>query len=301
MATPEKIRYYNFYTLNVKLRKKNSKNDSPPEDYVRLFKKVNNKKIHKESSPNKHCIFRFMFEEMEGKKVLYLSGTFAQFTFIHNERWFNIASLDVDKEFKVPDGLFPDAKITEFVFVPSAHRFSYRVSGEFNISPYSIKKFLEFALDEASNADEFVQVDVESNKSSLKAIFSARIIKKLLIDINYSNTDVGDDLQKFVEEDIKASNTSRLKIEATQKPDVSIDIKKSKILTGAIESSVSNGETEAVIIDENDRVKKIKTSDFPLKEAVHGFKSRFSQLVYEKILKLFRPTRKKRNGNNKAN
>ena len=301
MATPEKSRFHNFYILNVKLRKKNSKNDSSAEDYVRLFKKVFKQKIHTESSPNKHCIFRFMFEEKEDKRVLYLSGTFAQFTFIHNERWFNLASLDVDEEFKIPDGLFPDAKITEFVFVPSAHRFCYRVSSDFNISPYPIKKFLEFALDQASNENEFVQVDVESDKSTLKEIFAARVIKKLLIDINYSNTDVGDDLQKFVEDDIKASNTSRLKIEATQKPDVSIDIKESKILTGAVESSVSNGETEAVIIDENDRVKRIRTSNFPLKENIFGFKSRFNQLAYEKILKIFRPIRKKRNGKNKSN
>jgi hypothetical protein len=296
MATPDKARYLSFHILNVKLRNRRNKKDVSPEEYVRLFRRAFKQKIHKESSPGKHCIFKFMFEEKDEKQTQYLAGTFAQFTYIQNERWFNLNSLDLDSEFHVPDGLFPDAKIAEYVFVPAAHRFCYRVSYEFNVPPKSIKKFLELALDEVCDSKHFVQVDIESDRASLNAILSARVIKKLLIDINYSNTDLGDDLKKFVEDDIKASNSSRLKIEATQKPDVSIDVQKSKILTGAIESSISNGETEATIIDENDKVQKIKTSSFPRKESVYGVKSRFNQLVYEKVMKIFRP--RKGNGNN---
>lgn len=269
MATPEKSRYFNFYILNVKLRKYRSKKDLSENDYIRVFRRIYKEKVHEESSPNKHCIFKFMFGEKEKGNVHYLSGSLAQFTFFKNERWFNLNSLDLDEEFKVPDGLFPDAKVTEFVFIPKAHRFCYMVNSQFNAPPYAIKKFLEIAIERVSHKDEFVQVDVESDRASLDAILSAREIRKLHIDINYSNTDIGDDLQKFVEDDIKASNTSRLKIEATQKPNVSIDIGQSKILSGAIESSVSNGETEATILDENDRVQKIKTSDFPRKEAVY--------------------------------
>lgn len=306
MATPEKARHHSFHILNVKLRKKNNTKEVSPNDYIKLFRRVVKDRIHTESSPGKHCIFRFLFDTKENGIVQYLSGTFAQFTFIQNEKWFNLNSLDLDNEFKVPDGLFPDAKITEFVFIPEAHRFCYRVSSEFKVPPYSIKKFLEHALDKASEANQFIQVDVESDRASLDKIFNAREIRKLLIDINYSNTDIGDDLKQFVEDDIKASNTSRLKIEATQKPAVSIDIEKSKILSGAIESSVSNGETEATVLDENDRVQKIKTSDFPRKESIYGVKSRFNDLVFEKIMKIFRPkkTSKKsppRNGKNKTN
>lgn len=292
MPTPEKPRYHNFRILNVKLRNKKNSKDLSREDYVRIFKSVHRRKIHEESSPNKHCIFRFMFEEKEKGKVSFLAGTFAQFTFIHNEKWFNLNSLDLDNEFKIPDGLFPDAKITEFVFVPEAHRFCFKIDSQFNTSPYSIKKFLEAALSEVVKQDEYVQVDVESDSATLNKILSARQIKKILIDINYSNVDVGSDLKKFVEEDIKASNTSRLKIEATQKPEASIDVHQSKILKGAVESSISNGETEATIIDENDRVQKIKTSEFPRKESVFGTKSRFNQLVYDLIIRIFRPNAK---------
>lgn len=111
----------------------------------------------------------------------------------------------------------------------------------------------------------------------------------MLIDINYSNLDISDDLKQFVEEDIKASNSSRLKIEATQKPDVSIAIKNSKILTGALEASASDGEAEASIVDENNRVQTIKTSSFPRKESIFGTATRFNTLIYEKIMNIFRP------------
>lgn len=288
MPRPEKAKHQSFYILNVKLRNSTTKKDLSEDDYLRIFRQVYNKKIHAESSPNKHCIFRFMFEENENEKIKYISGTFAQFTYIKNERWFNLNSLDIDEEFKTPDGLFPDAKITEFVFIPSAHRFCYKTNSEFAVKPYPIKRFLELALDQVTQENEYVQVDVESDSATLEKILSAREIKKLLIDITYSNTDIGDDLKKFVEDDIRASNTSRLKIEATQKPKTSIDIKQSKILTGAIESSISNGDTEATVINEHNKTETIKTTDFPRKESVFGVSAMFNENVYQKIMSIFR-------------
>jgi hypothetical protein len=59
-------------------------------------------------------------------------------------------------------------------------------------------------------------------------------------------------------------------------------------------------------LDENDRVQHIKTTNFPLKESVYGFKSRFNHLVYDKVMNIFRPKKKRKkkksgNGKNKAN
>lgn len=288
MAKPQKSKHFNFYILNVKLRSISSNKDLSPDDYIRIFRQVFKKRIHAESSPNKHCIFKFVFEEEDKGGIKYLAGTFAQFTYIKNEKWFNLTSLDIDEEFKIPDGLFPDTKITDFVFIPSAHRFCYKTTGEFRVKPYPVKKFLEAALNHVTNKDEYVQVDVESDSATLERIYSASEIKKLIIDINYSNTDLGDDLKQFVEDDIRASNTSRLKIEATQKPQQSINIDGSKILKGAIESSISNGETEATIINEQNRTEKIKTTDFPRLESVFGVATMFSELVYDKIMAIFR-------------
>lgn len=291
MANSERAKYLSFFIVNLKLRNRGDNSDVDPSEYIRIFRKVYRQKVHAPSSNSKNCIIRFMFEEKEKGEIEYLYGTFAQFTYIQNERWFSLESLDMDNEFKVPNGLFPDAKITEFVFIPKAHRFCYRVFSGFNVSPYGIKKFLEVSLGSVLPDKYYLQVDVESDRSTLDLIFSSELIKKLSIDINYSNSDIGTDLKKFVEEDIRSSNTSRLKIEATQKPNVSINVKGSKILTGAVESSISNGETEATIIGDDNKVKKIKTSDFPRKEFVYGVQSRFGHLVFEKVIELFRPNR----------
>ena len=288
MRKAERQKNQYFYILNIKLRKKNSNIELAEEDYVRIFKKMNDQKIHNESSSSKHCIFRSLFLEVENNKVKYISGTMAQFTYISNERWFNLDSLDIDEEFKIPNGLFPDAKITEILFVPKAHRMAYKLSSDFKANPYTIKRFLETSLNQVCNQNEYVQIDVETDLSTIEKIMSAHYVKKLNIDINYSNFDFGDDMKTFIEDDIKASNTSRLKLEATQKPNVSINIKGSQILTGALKASISNGESTAKIIDDNGVVDTIKTSKYPRKEFVHGVVSSFNRLVNDKIISIFR-------------
>ena len=293
MAKAEKPKFRSFYVINIKLRNKTNKEDASPEAYANLFNRMYVRKIHEESSSGKHCIIKTLFAEKEEKKLLYYSGTLAQFTYITNEKWLDINSLDLDEEFKVREGLFPDAVFTDYIFIPEAHRFAFRTAGNISISPVPVKQFLERALEEASKKDEYIQVDVESDRASLDDIMSAMEIKKLTIDINYSNFDNTSDYQKFVEDQIRESNTSRLKIEATQKPDVSIDINKSVMLKGAIESSLSNGQTIARIINKNGQAETIKTVNYPLKDAVFSTMITFHQELYNKLMNLFRPKKKR--------
>lgn len=288
MRKAERQKYQYFHLLNIKLRDKRNNKDLKEEDYVRIFKNVYNKKIHYESSNSKHCIFRTLFFESGDNKIKYISGSLAQFTFISNEKWFNLDSLDIDEEFTIPNGLFPDAKLTQIIFVPKAHRLAYKTTSDFKANPYTIKRFLEGALNEVCKSNEYVQVDVETDATTYEKIINANFIKKIIIDINYSNFDNSDDFQEFIEHDMRTSNVSRLKMEATQKPDNSINIKESKILDGAIQASISNGETTATIIDVNGRVDNIKTSDYPRKENVYGVISSFNELVYDKIINIFR-------------
>jgi len=292
MAKPEKTKHHYFYILNVKLRQSLSQKDLKPEDYIRVFTQMYRKKIHKESSHGKHCIIKSLFTEKDGDKIVYLSGTIAQFTYIENSRWFDLKTMDLDEEFKVRDGLFPNAVVTDFVFIPEAHRFCYKVLSNIQISPYPVKHFLEFAIDEVAKKNEYCQVDVETDRSTIKKILNAREIKRLTIDINYSNVDTGGVTRMFVENDIRASNAKKIKMTVIQKPNISLDIKRSQILNGALEAAESNGEAEALIVDENNRTQKIKTQNFPRKENIFGTASRFNQLVFEKIMSIFR-----KNGN----
>ncbi len=288
MVKTEKARNLDFYILNIKLRKHSSQKDLTPADYIRVMNALYKKRIHAESSHNKHCIIKTLFTEKNDKGVIeYMSGTMAQFTYIENNNWINLNTLDLDAEFRLPEGLFPDAVITEFVFIPAAHRFCYRKASDISISPYPVKNFLGHAFDQVTDVTEYTQVDVETDKSTVKKILDS-YVKRLEIDINYSNLDIGTDYEKFIEKDTRAADAKRLQIIATHKPETSLNVKDSVILSGALEASVSNGEATATVVDKAGKTKTIKTTKHPRKESVKGTMSRFNQLVYEKIMKMFR-------------
>lgn len=284
MAKGEKTHDYYFYIVNVKIRKTTSKEDVDASEYVQAFRKIYKEKVHAKSWQNKHCIISWAFEEKENNEVKYFSGRFAQFTYINNVRWFSLQKLNLEEGFKLPPDLFPDAVILDYVFIPEKHRFCYRVDSKAKISPYSVKTFLEHAFDKVLPPNRIVHVDVVHSQASLDKILSAKEIRNLTIDINYSNFDIGSDLQDFVENDFKSANLDRVIIEAKQKDNTSIDVQKSKILSGALETALENGEATAKIKDQNNKVQTIKTSQYPKKDFVRGTISRFNQLVYDKIV-----------------
>lgn len=292
MQKKEKEKYFNFYILNVKLKNRNTNKHLSEEDYVRLLKNLFKSKIHKASSSQKHCIIQSLFVDKDNDTVNYLSGVLAQFTFHENINWYDLNTLEVDENFKIPNGLFPDAKRTQYIFIPKAHRFVYISNSEFPTNPYTIKRYLNSALDEVAKDNEIVDVDVESDKSTLERIIKSPIIRKLIIEVNYSNPDNTADLQRFFDEDMRDANVGKTKIESTRKEGSSIDLKNSKILYGAAQSSLSNGETFAKIEDINGNVEDLNTQNFPLREKVFGLSARMNQLVFEKIIGLF-----KNNGN----
>jgi Domain of unknown function (DUF4747) len=287
MAKAEKERNHDFFILSVKLRHTQSRRDSTPEEYYELFRRIYTKKIHAESSNGKHCIIKLLIDEKDDNgNVQYCHGLLAQFTYIENEKWFNLDTLDLDDEFRVPEGLFPDAVITEIVFIPKAHRIAIRTSSKAKISPYPLKRFFENAAQRVVDASQYVNVDVATSSKTIEEILNANV-KKIEIDVNYSNFDSGDELSEFIEEQMRESNTSRIETTATQKPGNPIKPRNSVLLSGLIQLAENNGEVKATTINENGRTEVIKTTAHPRKESVKGTMSQFSRLVYEKILRIF--------------
>lgn len=260
MARKEKEKYFDFYILNVKLKNRNTNKHLKEEDYIRVFKNLFKAKIHKASSNQKHCIIQNMFEDKDGNNIKYLSGVLAQFTFHENIDWFNLKTLEVADDFYIPDGFFPDAKRTQYIFIPQVHRFIYLSNSGFPTNPYTIKKYLNSALDEVVKNNELVDVDVESDKATLDKILEAHVIRKLIIEVNYSNPDNTSDIQKFFDEDLNDGNVGRAKIEVTRKEGGTIDLKNSKILLGAAKSSLSNGETFAKVENINGKFEDLSSA-----------------------------------------
>jgi len=259
----DKIYNRAFFTINIKLRKASNSRDATPQEYINIIKRVHSKKVHKPSSPGKHCIIRYLLEKKnEHDELEYLYGKIAQFTFFENKSWFDIDTLDVDLEFKLRDGLFPDAAEADFIFDPYTHKFAFITKSSVSISPYPVKEFWEAALNEIKAEADFIHVDVVTSNDFTQKLSSSRQIRRLEIDLNYSNSGIGSLSKEIIDEDLKKSNAKNATLVMVSKTNESIDIENSDIVKGALELSQEDGEARAKIMDESGNIVDISTRHF---------------------------------------
>jgi hypothetical protein len=272
-----------FFTINIKLRKSNNNRDATRQEYIELINKVYTRKVHKPSSNGKHCIIRYLLEKKENGNILYLYGKIAQFTFFENKSWFDIDTLDVDLQFKLRDGLFPDAVETDFVFDPDKHKFSFITKSSVSISPYPLRLFWEEALNSVKNEDEFIHVDVVTSQDFTEKLSTARVIRRLEIDLNYSNSGIGSLTKEIIDIDLKKTNAKNATIVMVAKKNESLNIEESKIIKGALELSEEDGEAKAKIVDESGNLVEISTRQFPKKNFFNSNEIHFFDNFFEKI------------------
>lgn len=265
MAQIDKIRSHAFFTINIKLRKNYNKRDATPEEYIEIIKKVQQRKIHKPSSPGKHCIIKYLMEKSEKRNLDFLYGQITQFTYFENKNWFDIGTLDLDNEFQLRDGLFPDSVDADFIFDPYSHKFSYIKKSNVSISPYPIRNFWEEALNAVKKEDEFVHVDVVTGDNFQKLLKDARQIRRLEIDLNYSNSGIGSITKEILDDDLKSVNPKSASLVITAKPNEGLLIEESDIVQGALELAQEDGDAKAKVIDASGNLVEISTRRFPEK------------------------------------
>lgn len=276
-----------FYVINVKLRK-HGKRTAGIEDYRKLFLDVYKNKVHKPSSPGKHCIFKIMV----GHKN-YVSGLLVQFTYIEGKKWLDLNRLEEDGvEIDLPKDIFPDPVETEYIFVPEAHRFAFRTTTNISMSPNSIMKFLELALNEVKDKNDIIQVNIEVTHESIERILKAYKVKKVSLKLNYSNFDFGGDVENMLDEDMNNTSVEDLIMEVKSKKAEGLKLANSKIIRGFINLCKSNGEAEARIINEDGKKEIIKTTDHPEKIRVHSDASSLNERTYNAIINHWRPNAK---------
>lgn len=263
----DKIRTHAFFTINIKLRKIHNEREATLEEYISLIKKVHERKIHKASSPGKHCILKFLLNKKDDNdKIEYLTGRITQFTYFENKNWFDIDTLDLDKQFQLRDGLFPDAAEADFIFDPYSHKFSYVKKSSVSISPYPLRNFWEEALNTVKEENEFVHVDVVTGENFMKLLNDSRQIRKLEIDLNYSNSGIGTITKEILDDDLKGLNPKSATIIIVARPNEGLEINNSKIITGALELAQEDGDAKAKVIDRNGNLIEISTKNFPEKD-----------------------------------
>ena len=215
-------------------------------------------------------------------EVLY--GKISKYVIIDGDDWINLSNMEVENV-DLPANLFPSLKETSYFFIPRAHRFAF-VKDQ-GISANYVHKFLSNAVNMVIETDEQSEVIIEQSEDIFERIINAESIKKLLINISYSNADTGDEAYEFMDSQIRESEMRKLKLEAT--PNQNGDIKTSSLLIkGALKVAQSNGYAQATIVENNTRI-KIDTKTHP--RIIHTKCEETSLLGYvvNQIMNIFRP------------
>lgn len=274
---------YKVQMINVKLMSRERSGDAA---YIDIIQKINQNKISIPIRGDRHMILRTLYEnvvEVNGKNWDVLYGSVSTYTVIDGKDWINLESMEV-QSVDLPKNTFPNLKESDFFFVPSAHRLAFVVKSGFSAN--SVEKFLNEAIAQVVYEGEDFLVAKEQDESDFEQIFMADVVKKLEIDVSYSNQDAGDEAMEFMDSQIKAAHIKRMKIEGTPDNTGNIDVNV-KILRGAIGLAQHYGKVTASII-KNGVTSKIITDLHPKTIALKCRETLLRKNIVTHIVNLFR-------------
>ena len=124
-------------------------------------------------------------------------------------------------------------------------------------------------------------------KNLLEIIKQAKSIKRLHINITYTNDDLTEDFEALWDDDLKRSKIGRTDITAKALKKQDIDLVNNQVLMGALQLSESNGYAE-VVVKEGKLNKIYKTTEYPRIEIIKTTMNKKIIAVRDKILSIFR-------------
>jgi hypothetical protein len=251
------------------------------EVYSDIFQRVLEKDMAFNTRSDKYMTIRSL-SELADKSAI--EGELIYFTRLNGKDWYNRRSKRIENV-EIDPNLNPNAKIGEFYFIPKAHRFCLVLKSG-GISPSQIKIFLEQALRNIYGEKEIV-VEEETSRVFIDKIMKCNSIKRLHINITYTNDDLTDDFKKMWDDDLKQSNVGRADITANALKNEDIDLKNNQLLMGALQLSESNGYAE-VQIKEGKQKKTYKTTEYPRVEIIKTTIDNKLVSVRDRILSIFR-------------
>ena len=278
---------YDVQIANIKLL---SNRRGGNEAYVDIISKIHDQKISIPVYGDTHLILRTQFHDVvkiENNNIEIQYGSISSYTVIDGNDWLNLNNMEVEN-IDLPKNVFPSLKESHYIFIPTAHRLAI-VKGD-GISIKRVEKFLKEAIEQVIVEDEDFEVCVEQADDAFDRITMAEAVKKLFIDISYSNADTGDDAYAFMDQQIRVSEMKRLKMEAT--PNHNGDIRTDSLLvSGALKVAQSNGSAKATIIENGQRT-KINTKEHPRTLFLQCEETLLKLQVVKQIINLFRPNLK---------
>lgn len=271
-----------IYAFNVKLK---SNERSGEEAYIALFEKMFSEKIIGTPKRGNSMILRTQFKtEIDGNKIVY--GKLARFTKLDSDEWINLSNLE-KSQYALPENMFPNLKETDYIFIPQAHRFCIRKAAN-TVSVFQVEEFLQNSLDKCRNSTEQVDVFIEQSAETIDKILNAKSIRRIELEISYTNNDIGDVASEYVDDILKEMNASKIKM--TVSPDQNNNLSMAnQFLRGAVELAKSNGVVIANIVNSDHKNEKIITKEHPEAFPIQANSiDRLNEAVFQKIMSIFR-------------
>jgi hypothetical protein len=244
-----------YYVFNLKLLSNQRKGDQAYEDIISYLYQ---KKIIQDIQSDKQMLLRTQFSAKDGDKK-YLYGKIAKFTKLDGKDWINLENFQIENV-EIPKNRFPNLKETDYIFIPSAHRFAVLKSSEVGLA--SVNAFLNGALKAATNNNEQYDVWLEQSRDVFEEILDAVAIEKLEITVTYTNDDIVEGAEEFMDQLLKEAGVATLYIEASAGPDNKISVE-NQVFGGALALAKSNGKVTARIVNNEDKKVTLKTEEHP--------------------------------------
>lgn len=270
-------RSYTFYALNLRLHSLDRKaSEALPKIIDDIRKKKNWKVVNGDS-----CLVVRNFWEVETGVELMYAGFFTKFTRLSGD-WFNLESAEPES-LATPKNKFPNHRDADFYLIPSLHRIFIRKTP--SVSLNFVIKYLEKVLPQHIRSSETIQVIMEKSDAVIEKILTAKAVRRLSLEITYSNDDDFDDFKKEMDEDLRAGRVGRAHMLFVPDETKNLDIRSSPLLAGLMGVAQSNGEFDSTIVNEDGRREKVRSERFP---KIFPVKSESPEMLPLKLLESLR-------------
>lgn len=247
-----KIIRQNFYLFNMVIQPVEKQS---PERYINVFRDIFNRGMSVKISKNSFLrMMSLNFYENGGP----LYGTFVKYQELEDKGWYNSVTNSL-QQVNVDEHLYPNGHEIGFYFYPDKHRLVV----ESYLRPTQVKHFFEKSIESiVEGTDMDVVFHVVKTKEAISKIAENKNLTKLEICIYYTNSDNTKGWERFMDEENKESNVSKIIFTATGRSHKPIDVAKNTMLKAALTLSRENGYVRAEE-QTNSGKKKITSEDSP--------------------------------------
>lgn len=219
------------------------------------------------------------------KDILLYFGQIIKYTILDKNNWYNRRTNQL-QAYEIDNDMFPNSVECKFFFLPEIHRFCYIDKNQF--SDLQMEHFLYSSFQPVINETEELKIDIEVSQDVINEILSAEIVSRLEINVSYTNNDLTEDYEMFVDEDLKETKVCSLHLVADSQKKSTLDLLKSKLLKGYLMLSRKNGSAVATIKNGKQPRKKIITKDHPNRLSLEVNKEFMERDVYTQMIERYK-------------